>query len=50
MMLFGSLIYLSLICMNLDFLRMYSVLGVFLEGIKIMKVVDLIALGTEDIY
>lgn len=29
---------------------MYSVLGGFLEGIKMMKAVDLIALGTEEIY
>jgi len=36
--------------MNLDFLRMYSVLVFFLEGIKMIKVVYLLALGTEDIY
>lgn len=36
--------------MNLDFLRMYSVLGGFLEGIKMMEALDLIALETQDIY
>lgn len=50
MMLFSSLIYFSLIHVNLDFLRMYSVLGGFLEGIKMMEAVDLIALETKDVY